>query len=43
MIVLGKKIDKKFIITNAPIVGVFYFMNKISWLYRITDGDDTVN
>ncbi len=42
MIVLGKKIDKKFIITNAPIVGVFYFMNKISWLYRITDGDDTV-
>lgn len=38
---LLEKIDKKFVIMNAPFVAIWYVINKITYLYRITDGNST--
>lgn len=41
MNVLGKEIDKKFLVSNAPLIVIGYVLNKVSFLYRTTEGDST--
>ena len=36
-----EKVDKKFVIMNAPFVAIWYVLDKISYLYRITEGNST--
>ena len=39
--IFGKEItlDKKFALMNLPFLAIYYVMNKIAWLYRVTQGD----